>query len=130
VVDRTALRVDPANPGTGIHAVQVDTRQSRRAVCVNRAFRPACYIGVTEILRNALACSGSVPTRASSIAPTGGGVAGIYNFCWCKWGGDTDAGSKGISGVAWVTSALWDMVCDGAGGMVATHSGARVHTVL
>lgn len=130
MVDRAALRVDPTHPGTGVDAVQVHTGQSRRAVRINRAFWPACYIGVTEILRNALACSGSVPTRASSIAPTGGGVAGIYNFCWCKWGGDTDAGSKGISGVARVTSALWHMVGDRAGGVVATHSRTRVHTVL
>ena len=84
VVQCTALCVDPTNSRAGVHAVQVDAGQSRRTVCINRAFWPACYVGVPEILRNALACAGSVPTRASSIAPTGGGVAGIYNFCWCK----------------------------------------------
>jgi hypothetical protein len=83
VVDHPALSIDPADPRAGVHAVQVDTGQGGRAVRVNGALRSACYVGVAEVLRNALACSGSVPARASSVAPAGGGVAGIYDLRGC-----------------------------------------------
>jgi len=130
VVDSPAHCVDAADPRTGVHAVQVDTGQGRRAVRIDCAFWPTCNVGVAEILGNALACSSSCPTRASSIAPTGGGVAGVYHFSRCKWSSYPLAGSKGISLIARVAATLRDVVGDGAGGVVAAHPRARIHAVL
>jgi len=130
VVDSPTHCIDAADPRTGVHTVQVDTGQGRWAVRIDCAFWPTCNVGVAKILGNALACSSSCPTRASSIAPTGGGVAGVYDFSRCKWSSYPPAGSKGISLIPRVTATLWGVVGDGACGVVATHPRARVHAVL
>ena len=83
MIDNPALGIDPADPRARVHTVQVDTGQGGGTVRINGTFWPACYVGVAKVLGNALACSRSGSCRASSIAPTGGGVAGVYNFCWC-----------------------------------------------
>jgi len=60
-----------AQARTGIRAFVALACPVRRAVRVDRAFRPACNIRVAEVFGNALACSGPVPVGADGVLAAG-----------------------------------------------------------
>ena len=147
VVDDPALSVDPTDSRTGVDTVESNTGQTGWTLCVDGALRSTCYIGVSEILGYATACSSPISSRADCILPTGRWVARIYRS-WC-WGwnkylyqhhpstssqtltsGDSHTANEGVPSVSRVTATLGNMVGDPTGGVVATDPGTRVHTVL
>ena len=85
VVDHPALSVHPTDSRAGVDTVEGDTGQARWTVSVDSALWSTCYIGVSEILGNATACSSPVSGRAECILPTGRGVARIYRSRCRGW---------------------------------------------
>ena len=84
VVDDSALSVDPTDSWTGVDTVESNTGLAGRTLSVDSALWSTCYIGVSEILGYATACSSPISSRADCILPTGRWVARIYRgWCWC-----------------------------------------------
>ena len=84
VVDDPALSVDPTDSRTGVDTVESNTGQTGWTLCVDGALRSTCYIGVSEILGYATACSSPISSRADCILAAGRRVARVYSDCWCR----------------------------------------------
>jgi hypothetical protein len=84
VVHHPALRVAAAHPRAGVHAVLALACFVARAVRVNGALGPAGHIRIAEILRDALACGGTLSSRANGVLAARTGGARVYDFRGCK----------------------------------------------
>ena len=83
MVAHVALRIDPARPGTRVHALIVAARPIGRAVRVDHALGAARDVRVAvRSVRVALACGSPVALRTEGVGAARGWVARVDNFGW------------------------------------------------
>lgn len=95
--------VVPTASGTGIAALLINASTIRRAVGVENTFGATGFIGIAEVLGQALARANAVPFTTLCKGSARVGIAGLYNLGWILQHGR--AHYKGISSVAWLTVA-------------------------
>ena len=84
MIHHAAVRVRAAHPRARVHAVLPLACFVARTVRVNGAFGPAGHVRVAKILRDALACSGTLSSGANSVLAARAGGARVYKFRGCK----------------------------------------------
>ena len=80
MVPHGALGVPPAGPRTGVATLLLDTGQVVGTLSVDQTLWSAAHVGVSDVVLDTSAGSGSVPGGALCVGSTGRGVAGIDIF--------------------------------------------------
>lgn len=130
MVHHPTLGIDPTYSRTWVNTVKSDTGQTGWTVAVDNTLWPTCYIGVSEILWYALACSSPCSSRADCILPARRGVARIYSDCRCRGSRNSCTSCESVSCVSRITGTLSNVIGNMTGGIVTTDPGTWVNTVL